>query len=185
MGTRGLMGFVADGGLKGSYMQYDSYPGGAGDTVLTWLRDVLVLGDERVAAQAVRNLVVVSEEDEPTAEDRVKYAHLWENVSNGDDWYALLRKNQGNPGGTLEAGVILDGLAFAADSLFCEWGYIVDFDARVLEVYKGFQDTEHAGGRFSHFPADRGYYGIRLIDTLHFDSLPEQMDSYEEDEDDE
>ena len=38
---------------------------------------------------------------------------------------------------------------FINSSLFCEWGYIVNFDTQELEVYRGFQEERHDKGRYA------------------------------------
>lgn len=183
MGTRGFMGFVVDGELKGQYNHFDSYPAGLGEDVLDWISAV----DEDTARQSVKNLAVISDEDAvPTQADFERFGAYWQNVSAGQDWYSLLRNCQGNPDEVLASGVILDGTNFPADSVFCEWGYVVDFDNRVLEVYKGFQKAPHDLGRFASMENnDPRYYPIALVGTFSFDELPEDMPSFRDDEDDE
>ena len=63
---------------------------------------------------------------------------------------------QGSLKAYLDAGVMPDNLDFAQDSLFCEWAYVVDLDAGVLEVYKGFQTEPHDHGRFAQEPTHSG-----------------------------
>lgn len=72
-----------------------------------------------------------------------------------------------------------DGSAFAADSLFCEYGYVIDLDRRVFEVYEGFQTAPHDQGRFTRSdvpePSYRGgprYYPIKLAVSWPLDELP-------------
>jgi hypothetical protein len=90
-----------------------------------------------------------------------------------DDWYCLLRKTQGNPALILKSGYILDSSDFMADSLFCEWGYIANFDDNVLEVYRGFQHTKHNKGRYANMQTekDSGYKPVALIGTIPFDLI--------------
>lgn len=177
MGTRGITGFVVDDEEKIGYQQYDSYPDGVGLTVLQFLRDV----DHDWMLEAARNLSVVSQDiDEVTPEDieRLRpFADTLVSTGQPTEWYVLLRRTQGDPGAMLEAGVVENSAEFASDSLFCEWGYIIDLDEGVLEVYKGFQQEPHAKGRFHdrfHSPSHRrdSYQPIKLVASWPLNDLP-------------
>ena len=93
----------------------------------------------------------------------------------GADWYSILRDNQGDVLKTLEAGVMHDDAAFAADSLFCEWAYVVDLDRAVFDVYRGFQKRAHEEGRFAALPTDgtSEYVPIRLVVSYPLADLPD------------
>lgn len=180
MGTRGIIGFVVDGEEKINYQQFDSYPSGTGVEVLTWLRGIT---DLPAIKEKVRAVEVVDPDSKPTqaqidqlkgyADDSVSTGHL-------DEWYVLLRNTQGAPDRMIECGVIANHSSFALDSLFCEWGYIVDFDRDVFEIYRGFQTQPHTDGRFASRPPtpagrDRHtgkYFPIRLVESYSLSALP-------------
>ncbi len=167
MGTRGLTGFVVDGKVKASYQQHDSYPTGVGFRVVEFLENTKMSLDEM--RDAVRALKVVSEADQPTA-DEAKYLGSFHDgsVSTGADWYSNLRNCQGYPGLILESGFILDSVFFAQNSLFCEWAYLINLDECVIEVYKGFNEYD-AVGRFGPGEADEsGYYPVTLLTQIPF-----------------
>lgn len=178
MGTRGFLGFVADGTEKIAYNHFDSYPSGLGTDVLGWLRRAVV--DTGSLQADVRRLRVVDETTPPTTQDieRLKpYADTNVGRQELDDWYVLLRKTQGNPEATLAAGVMLDGSDFPADSLFAEYGYVVDTDAQVFEAYVGFVKAPHTAGRFAKpEPNKDGYYPARLVASFPFSALPSDDD---------
>jgi hypothetical protein len=77
----------------------------------------------------------------------------------------------------LAAGVIEDASKFPADSLFAEWGYVVDFDAMTFEVYRGFQGERHSEGRFADLPQsrDNGYFPVRLVKSWPLSDLPTDL----------
>ncbi len=176
MGTRGFLTFVADGVEKTTYNHSDSYPGGLGHDVLTWLRTI---SDWSAVHKQVNALRVVSDESEPTSEDieRLRrFADKGVGSRRLEEWYVLLRLTQGDPAAMLEAGIVLDASDFPVDSLFAEWGYVVDLDAAVFEVYRGFQQEPHERGRFAGRgtrPSYSGtYYPVALVKSWPLDQLP-------------
>lgn len=187
MSTRGFISFAAKGETKTAYNHSDSYPDGLGYGVLHWLRTA----DLAAAATAAEALRVVTDADEPTAEDIARLARYTNRSVGGQteapDWYQLLRHTQGEPAAILVAGVIEDASGFPADSLFAEWGYVVDFDAQTFEVYAGFQHGAHAEGRFaSATPNGGGYYPVRMVASWPLAELPDDaafMATVEPDED--
>jgi len=176
MGTRGLMGVRVDGVDKLTYNHWDSYPSGLGQDILEYLQTANM--DEEV--EKAKKLRLVQEDDAPSATDIAKYrkhANIKVGERNIEDWYCLLRKLQGKLPETLTAGVMIDSHEFINDSLFCEWGYIVNFDEMVLEIYKGFQETPHSKGRYASAAStpDRGYYPCALIKVFSLNDLPNSL----------
>lgn len=188
MGTRGFIGFVADGVEKIAYNQFDSYPDGVGATVLDFLwanrHELTCTRHSSVSGSApdlIRKLRVVGENSTPTAEDVERlsqYADLRVGTRDPREWYVLLRETQGNPALMLQAGVIEDASGFPLDSLFCEWGYLVDMDAKTFEVYRGFQRSPHGKGRFASrgegraAPLGNEYHPVALAQSWPLDKLP-------------
>jgi len=153
MGTRGSWGFIVGGKRWETYVHFDSYPGGLGETLLEWARRVSSWDDVRTA---VKSLVVVNDGEAPTAaqrDDMKERGFANTSVSDGRDWYSMLRNCQGDPNMTLLSGYWLDGTGFHLESLYCEWAYVFDLDARdgrgEFVVYEGFQQV----------PVDARVYG--------------------------
>lgn len=183
MGTRGFLGFVIDGQEKIAYNHSDSYPEALGVNTLTWLRNVVNvdLGTE-VARETARALRVVTQDQTPTDED-IERLKPFTNLGVGEQttvhWYNLLRETQGDPAAILRAGYIEDAHEFPTDSLFAEWGYVVDLDAETFEVYQGFQKERHDKGRFADrppYPQSRGYYPVALVASWPLKDLPSDED---------
>lgn len=181
MGTRGFIGFVVDGTEKITYNHNDSYPEGLGVDVLGWLRDAASEGADQITARA-RSLRVVDPNSAATPEDveRLReFADLGVSTGYLGEWYVLLRHTQGNPAAILQAGVVEDAAGFPADSLMCEWGYLVDLDARRFEAYRGFQHESHQDGRFANRPLESyssgigPYYPVRLVASWALAELPD------------
>jgi hypothetical protein len=186
MSTRGFITFVIDGVEKTAYNHHDSYPSGVGLDVLSWIQGNLHSltcdihrGESGGPVRLAQKLRVVPPDSEPTDEDIERLKGSWD-PSVGErrdrpDWYQLLRHNQGNPAAMLAAGVIEDSSDFPTDSLYAEYGYVIDLDEQVFEVYRGFQKVRHSAGRF----ADRrgsddstGYFPCARVQHWTFSALP-------------
>jgi hypothetical protein len=201
MGTRGFTGLVIDGVEKIGYQQYDSYPSGVGVQVLKELHE-LVKDMDRFKELA-QELQVVSNSTPPTADQIERLAEFTDlGVSNQstDDWYCVLRSTQGSIRETLRAGFVEDNHTFPLDSLFCEYGYLVDLDKGTFEVYEGFQHEIPKTGRWAGRPtaeedaenykahvawcAENGrepwnpevseYKAVKLLHVWELDNLPDE-----------
>lgn len=187
MGTRGFMGLVIDETEKIGYMQYDSYPSGVGVRVLEDLRSLTRNMDE--LTRLARELAVVNNDTPPLPseiENLKMHADLRVSEQSYDDWYCLLRETHGQFGMTLGCGYIEDHHTFPTDSLFCEWGYLVDLDKGVFEVYEGFQKERPTTGRWAGLPDDsrNEYYAVKLVGSWPLDALPtdEELVALEEEQ---
>lgn len=181
--TRGLVGFIVDSEEKLTEIWGDAYPSGGGIDVLRWLR----VNHDRDLKVWARRLKVIDTEyelsDAEHAEAARRLAPLgvtfkarrfhwfdaaWTPTTPGAripaDWMTL----------GVMSGFIADDSSFARCSLYCEWGYVIDLDARALEVYRGSQRAPHSDGRFAHDEdemADEGYHPIRRVTYWAFDAL--------------
>jgi len=203
MGTRGIHGFSKGGKFKISYNQYDMYPTGVGADLAKELRDMSV----RELNEAWKRIRLVSGKRPPSDKNKERYAGIGNlDVSTGsmDDWYCVLRNCQGTlipwvkgivtsrdyNSDTREwtdnvykleqpVGHMLDASDFVTDSLFCEWGYIVNLDNNTFEVYRGYQKAPHNDGPFAnrkvHDPEHRSdtYYPIALVAVFPLSDLPD------------
>lgn len=176
MGTRGTHGVVIDGTNKLAYNHFDSHPSHLGVAMLGSARSVS--GDLNAARSLARKLTLVDQDAEPTPEQATALnERMDEPVRTDADWYNVLRDQQGDLFGYLQAEFMPDGGNFYADSLFCEWGYVIDLDAETFEAYKGFQREPHTEGRFAaEFESAEHrtsqYYPIKLIKSWPLSDLP-------------
>ena len=179
MGTRGFLGFVADGHETIIYNHCDSYPDGLGAAVLAYAKSVSDWAEVRTKAAAI---VHVSD-DLPPTDEQIAELDRYMNRSVGErrdrpDWYQLLRETQGDPSAVLEAGYAEHDPDWPGNSLFCEWGYLLDLDSESLEVYAVFQSGSQPQGRFGNrAKAHDGYGPVRLVASWSLHSLPE-MDAF-------
>lgn len=149
MGTRGALGFFANGETKVGYQQFDSYPSGVGAEALDFIA-TSTLEELRTAA----NRLVMVTKKTPITQEIVDHCAPFSNLNvseqSTDDWYCLLREAQGNLEPIVRGGLnyMLDSQDFLEDSLFCEYAYLINTDEGTLEFYKGFQDKRHKIGRY-------------------------------------
>ena len=182
MGTRHIIAVQSNGDYKiAQYGQWDGYPDGQGVTVLDFLKD------EKKVQKLKKNLAKTRFLDEKKDKDFLEAynknadkhdnrtpeqihwfntyitrdlgAEILTSVANSKDKEILLRNN----------------LPFVADSLFCEWAYVIDFDADTFEVYRGFQKSPPKGERFADIKSDdesSGYFPIALAKKYKLSELP-------------
>lgn len=186
MGTRHLTCVVKDGEYKvAQYGQWDGYPSGQGIDILTFLREELN-----------RNVFLsnLSQIFQPT-EEQIKawwleVGHDMENSGGFVDHTIAKQFSKNHPSLSRDTGgeilsLIQDAseplpvciyTEFAADSLFCEWAYVVDFDKNTFEVFEGFnKEPLDEGERFYGMACDgfnKNYHPIRLKKTYYLDTLP-------------
>lgn len=164
MGTRGFVGVKIDGEVKASYNHYDSYPSELGRKTLAFVRKA---DFDQIQKQA-RGLLMVKESEAPGEVVAAAYGH-----GPDSDWYAILRDDQGDIAAMLERGVMTDCKDFPLDSLFCEWGYLVNLDTLTLEVYKGFQHATPTNGHWAGKRSpDDSYGAVNLIASFRLGDLP-------------
>jgi hypothetical protein len=150
MGTRGVIGTLRNKVLHASYQQFDTYPTSTGVDLQREMQEIIEEGHEPenlfgYMAPLVDKMTYVNAGEKPTKEQATTYAEfLNAGVSTGDDWYAQLRNQQGGLMKRLNAGIATEDTQFIKDSLFCEWGYIFDFDAEKVLILRGFNTRKDA-----------------------------------------
>lgn len=165
MSTRGFVGFVVDGAEKIMQNRSSSYPSWLGREVVTDLTDYLAAHTVTELAATARALV------DPTGTDphallethagmrRLRDANpsmpQWSKAGPWDeaDWHNVLSFD--SLAETLDVGLYKNASPFPVYGGFCEWGYLVDLDARVLEVYRGLRAEFPTEGRWANRPTRR------------------------------
>lgn len=189
MGTRNLTAVVLNGRfVLAQYGQWDGHPSGQGATALAFCRKHLKTAKGRSAFQKALTHVRFTKDGE------VKL--LGEQVGAKDGWLTAEQSREFNKlapylsrdhgakilelvwGATGEV-MVTDSSSFAADSLFCEYAYVIDLDQRTFEAYKGFQKEPLTGkDRFVNMKRDDDkkseYYPVRMVGSWSLDELPTQ-----------
>ena len=183
MGTRNLT-IVFDAGEYhvAQYGQWDGYPESAGIKILRFLRDEM---DEFKFRTRLSRFNFIDEYDNKITK-RIDKAfekgignYVFPEFSR-DTGCDILPMIQNGDATTRYLGNRID---FAADSLFCEWAYVVDFNHRTFEVFQGFNKTPLEENERFYFLSDKAdpgpapsgarYYPVRLAATFDLDNLPE------------
>ena len=92
---------------------------------------------------------------------------------------------------TIKPLKLQNSIDFAANSLCCEWAYVIDLDKNTFEVYQGFNKlplTENE--RFYNMPKieykiDVNYYPVKHVVSFDINNLPTEEDflkTFEEDD---
>ena len=179
MGTRGAYGFRLNGKDKVTYNHFDSYMDGLGRAVLNFIRGTAT----KELRQIAKRIKLVSKDKPATmkqVEDCIEMSDTTVNNGKLTDWYVLLRKAQGNPN-VYKDGLkyMINGAKFLADSLFCEWAYIINLDKEVLEIYVGFNKDPSAKGRYACIRNKNDvyeYHGVRLLAELKLSDIREMSE---------
>lgn len=192
MGTRHLICVFYRGGFViAQYGQLDGYPEGQGLTIVAFLNSA---GNIERLKQGLAHIYNPTEaeveaiEKAATQAQREYMADLGALLRQGVNLRAL--KWAACPSmspemsaeileavakATAEAPVMIRlELEFIHDGLFCEWAYVVDLDAEVLEVYHGVE-REHEGSsqRFRDVKGAEAGFVPSLVKALAFAELRE------------
>jgi len=180
MGTRHLTVVKIDGEIKvAQYGQWDGYPEGQGVVILTFLKDLIKTEGLSEFKARCRSLRFATEAELKRINKDPKWSENYPELSR-DAGGKILEMIA-----AAETELLLyNQLDFAADSLFCEFAYFIDFDAGTLEVYKGFNRTRLGKDqRFAYLEpkCDKDpetgkikYYPVRLWHTFELSKLPSE-----------
>lgn len=191
MSTRGAFGFRIDGVDKITYNHCDSYPSGLGADVVKWVRRAC--SPERIEQTMTE---VSGIEMAPSGQAIASPEHIARTgrrytnmaVGGGDGighdsitYYRLLREAQPSSGiaNVVDAGVMIEGADFMADSVFCEYAYIVNLDEMTVEFYKGFQSKPHNKGRYASLPSKHDYFPVALVGSYPIAGVAEWARTWE------
>jgi len=190
MSTRGVFGFRVCGTDYLARSNYDSYPFGRGLRNLLSLRgyfygdggkpkiDWGAISAEAACLEAskrldalrrrVMNLTIIPEEEcLVSGEDleALKLSGLLTQIPHRQPtWRETLLEVEGyfHPYLTGQLNYIVLNNEFIKNSLFCEWGYVLNLDLCIFEVWRGFQRTGEPSNRYGQSSQD-GYFPCKRI----------------------
>lgn len=184
MGTRNLTIVYLDGEYKvAQYGQWDGYPEGQGVTALKFARS---LGNPVVMEGFKRKVRAASW----ITDSGIKKINTDIDAGKLKDWQGVYPELSRDTCAEilnliLERGdgiKLQNDIEFAADSLFCEWAWLIDLDLGTFEGYKGFNDYAplRPNDRFYFLRnKERGeYHGIMLARKWKLNNLPSDEDFF-------
>jgi hypothetical protein len=189
MGTRNLTCIVKNGEYKiAKYGQWDGYLNGVGRDLLEVMQSIIKEDKVEKLVQKIDSVREVTEDElracilscggkddsqygllltmDTSETYKNNFPSLHRDTSGSDLIKLILEAN--------ETLLVNKDLEFAADSLFCEWCYVIDLDKKTFEVYKGFnKDPLQEDERFyfmnEHVRSE--YQPVRFFASLSFDDL--------------
>lgn len=206
MGTRNLTMVISGKQTKvAQYGQWDGYLEGQGQTILKFLRRVNLPKFK----EKVNTLQFATDDDLKVINGYIEKraaVNSW-NVYEAWGKYAYFSRDMGGKILTAIMGnpvkmneglneykehefsvkLVQDSSTFAADSLFCEWAYVIDLDKGTFEVFKGFNKTPLGKDQRFRYMQDlnwhmdkkedgtlsfNGYYPVRHLATFKLKDLP-------------
>lgn len=183
MGTRNLTIVVSNKKYKvAQYCQWDGYLRGQGKTVANFIENEMDFDKFKNKIDALEEL---SEKE---------YESTWldagatlDQIKNGvgneihNTWNKMFPWLSRGHGAEILKTIqdknikINNALDFAAESLFCEWAYLLDLDEKILEIYRGFnQEPLVESDRFNFLPLAKDnsqYYQIKLFKKIPFSEV--------------
>lgn len=188
MGTRNLTAVMAGGIYKvAQYGQWDGYPSGQGAVILDFLlnhenvaklrnsmANVRFLDPEGVDKEFVDSYTANAPEWSSDPDNRTEDQKVWFRNFITRDLCAKVLHNIIENDGEI---ILTNAIAFAGDSLMCEYAYVIDLDSDAFEIYEGFNEQPITEGRFTS--GDKGlesssdYGPVKLVKSYSLNSLPD------------
>lgn len=176
MGTRGIYGLRKNKKDKTSYNHYDSYPSCLGEQMFDYIKrrsieEMNDLYDRLMLVDENKKISELTKEEKNGLEILFSYDDKNELID--EDMYSLLRNFQGdleNYDRYHTVNIMCDNHDFIKDSLFCEYGYIINLDTNELEVFEGFQKKPQKTNRYG-CECNRKYYPCKIIKKIKIDDI--------------
>ena len=143
MSTSGIYGFRKNGKDKIARSNYDSYPEGLGAAVVDFCKQT-----------SIEEMHEIFDRIELIDED---FDYIEEQIENNE-----VDLSKQNPFDILKAESLymIDSKDFIKNSLFCEYGYIINLDTCKLECWLGYQREPDMSNRYGTKPFDALGTGI-------------------------
>jgi len=188
MGTRNLTIVVKNQEVKiAKYSQFDGYPSYLGNKIIEAIK---AIGLDRVR-DIVERVKTLTQEEIEHINSFNKIVELKKNGYTTDvpEWQVKFpwASRECNGAELLHyANETEDNLSvmfqekFAADSLFCEWCYVINLDSNALEVFRGFNTKPlNPEDRFFYLQDNQDtslrYYPVKFLTSYSLMNLPDDI----------
>lgn len=175
MGTRHLVAVVSGGKRRiAQYGQFDGYFTGVGDDVFNFVKNKMNFDvfKERVEAlqfYTKKELDDLDKQYENTNKDTAKLFEEHPELTRSTSAEILELVQDGS------VTKVVDSWSFGADSLFCEYAYVVNLDSKVVECYTGF-NRKKAVGRFARYNrVTAEFKPVKLFKKIPFDKIHDKL----------
>lgn len=184
MGTRHLIAVAKDNDYKlAQYGQWDGYPSGQGVSVLSFLK-ANKLED---FVEKLSNVSFITEEElkQCWIEAGAKPEEEWVTLDASRKMQEMYPENVRDTGAEILDIImnadkpikVINSIDFAADSIFCEWAYVIDLDKQTLEVFRGINhDPLTESDRFYNLDKPGEFHPIKLLKSYDLSNLPSEED---------
>ena len=162
MSTRSLLLIKSNNQYKvEQYQHHDGYPDYMGVNILDWLKSNNNL--EHLKSSLSKITLMAKKSNKDYEDDSICF-------ESGANLLSTITESK-------EPVKLLDSIEFTADSLFCEWAYVIDLDKNTFEIYQGFNEEPlNSTERFKEFESskehDSQYYPVRYLCGYQLDCLP-------------
>lgn len=170
MGTRHLVCVELNGQYKvAQYGQFDGYPDHCGvklkDSLNAYSKQQIRNAVSRVTLHKMEEIEKFLNFYDSESELLQNYPFIDRHIAS-DIIDMLVQTEIPNP-------ILFDSSSFAAESLFCEWAYVINLDDEFFEVYRGFQKEPHpVTERFTHLNHESDeFYPVKHLKSFGFDEL--------------
>ena len=196
MGTKNLTVVYSNGEYKvAQYGQFNGYPEYLGVQLLAYLKGI----NREILKTSIDKCSYLSKAELEMLDKSIKSALEYSSHFEWQKFYPELSRDTG--GDILELIMfknktkLQNSLNFAADSLFCEWAYVIDLDKNTFEIYKGFNSIPLTNKDRFYFLMEEAeeiikerkqlaridtYYPVKKIKEYDLNNLPDEEKFVEE-----
>lgn len=190
MSTRGAVGIRKNNQDKLMYNHFDSYPSGLGEDMISYIKKYTNLFisdffDNLKDLKEDEEEKLISECDDKTQDSLKRISKDFFPYSNNDEITlnriaSVLEGNLNLYAIYPEVNIFLENNNFIKDSLFCEYGYIINLDTNKLEIYIGYQKKPQKNNRYGVIKTYNNYYPCKLVKQIPLSSIRKENFSLKE-----
>jgi hypothetical protein len=189
MGTRSLTVVVHNNQVKvAQYGQWDGYPKGQGKILVSFLQDKTKVAALKHVLPKVRFQTQEDIKEQSEFLKSIGCETSWMNIEQANQFRSKYPMHFRDVGGDIlnlillhndsDEIILTDSYYFAAESLWCEWAYVVDLDKNTFEVYAGLnkKDLSKEDRFFSLNKKGEKYKPVKLFISFALDKLPDEKE---------